>query len=221
MHSNAIWQKKALIVFWTVDLIGLFATLVLAGLQTHEYESVLDGHRHGYNYFDGGVAYAAVGVIMIIFTLASFALDITTIVMFTVERFTLAPKFYLAFQSIKTLLWTIMLILTCYGAGLFIGAFYYIISIALVFASIGQLVYGSVVLDRQRTGRLSDKEIRAPQQDGPASGGQADRNPQNPFEDPVPTSSAKGSGAVSWERFDGGEAAEQAYEMHGSADRAA
>lgn len=163
----------------------------------------------------------AVGVIMIIFTLASFALDITTIVMFTVERFTLAPKFYLAFQSIKTLLWTIMLILTCYGAGLFIGAFYYIISIALVFASIGQLVYGSVVLDRQRTGRLSDKEIRAPQQDGPASGGQADRNPQNPFEDPVPTSSAKGSGAVSWERFDGGEAAEQAYEMHGSADRAA
>ncbi|KAI7159141.1 hypothetical protein KC349_g4380 [Hortaea werneckii] len=127
---------------------------------------------------------------MIIFTLASFALDITTIVMFTVERFTLAPKLYLASQSIKTLLWTIMLILTSYGAGLFIGAFYYIISIALVFASIGQLVYGSVVLDRQRTGRLSDKKIGAPQQDGPASGRQADRNPQNPFEDPVPTSSA-------------------------------
>ena len=163
----------------------------------------------------------AVGVIMIIFTLASFALDTTTIVMFTVERFTLAPKFYLAFQSIKTLLWTIMLILTCYGAGLFIGAFYYIISVALVFASIGQLVYGSVVLDRQRTRRLCDKEIGAPQQDGSASGRQADRNPQNPFEDPVPTSRAKGSGAVSRERFDGGEAAEQAYEMHGSADRAA
>lgn len=163
----------------------------------------------------------AVGVIMIIFTLASFALDITTIVMFTVERFTLAPKLYLAFQSIKTLLWTIMLILTCYGAGLFIGAFYYIISVALVFASIGQLVYGSVVLDRQRTGRLGDKEIGALQHDGPSNRREAERDPQNPFEDPVPASRAKGSGAVSQERFNGGEAGEQAYEMHGSADRAA
>ncbi|KAI7235105.1 hypothetical protein KC330_g4443 [Hortaea werneckii] len=221
MHSNAIWQKKALVMFWTVDLIELFATLVLAGLQTNEYELVFDGRRYGYNCFDGGVTYAAVGVIMIIFTLASFAFDITTIVMFTVERFTLAPKLYLAFQSFKTPLWTIMLILTCYEADLFIGAFYYIISVALIFASIGQLVYGSVVLDRQRTGRSSDKEIEAPQQDGPASGRQADRNPQNPFEDPVPTSSAKGSGAVSRERFDAGEAAERAHEMHGSGDKAA
>lgn len=60
MYSDAIWQKKTLVIFWAVDLIGLFATLVLAGLQTHEYESVFDGHRYGYNYFDGGVTYAYV-----------------------------------------------------------------------------------------------------------------------------------------------------------------
>ncbi|GAB1729334.1 hypothetical protein NU195Hw_g5479t1 [Hortaea werneckii] len=218
MDSDAIWHKKALVTFWTVDLVGMAATLILAGLQITAYEPVLDDP----SFFGDDMTYAAVGVVMIIFDLVSLALEITTIVVFKVERFTLTPKLYLAFQSIKTLLWTIMLILTCYGAGLMIGPFYYIISIALAFASIGQLAYGSVVLDRQRTGRVSDKEIGAAQQrDGLTSERQAERNPQNPFEDPVPASSAKGSGAVSRERFDGGEAAEQSYEMHGSAYRAA
>ncbi|RMY51463.1 hypothetical protein D0863_14573 [Hortaea werneckii] len=218
MTSDAIWHKKALVTFWTVDLVGMAATLILAGLQTKAYEPVFDDP----SFFGGDMTYAAVGVVMIIFDLVSLALEITTIVVFKVERFRLTPKLYLACQSIKTLLWTIMLILTCYGAGLFIGPFYYIISVALAFASISQLAYGSVVLDRQRTGRVSDKEVGAPQQrDGLVSGRQAERNPQNPFEDPVPASSAKGSGAVSRERFDGDEAAEQSYEMHGSAYRAA
>ncbi|KAI7492539.1 hypothetical protein KC357_g1140 [Hortaea werneckii] len=218
MNSDAIWHKKALVTFWTVDLVGMAATLILAGLQTKAYEPVFADP----SFFDGDMTYAAVGVVMIIFDLVSLALEITTIVVFKVERFTLTPKVYLAFQSIKTLLWTIMLILTCYGAGLFIGPFYYIISIAMSFASIGQLVYGAVILDRQRTGRLSDKEIGAPQQrDGLVSGSQAARDLQNPFEDPVSASSTKGSGTVSRERFDGSEAGEQSFEMHGSAYRAA
>ncbi|KAI7465961.1 hypothetical protein D0860_00959 [Hortaea werneckii] len=218
MNSDAIWHKRALVTFWTVDLVGMAATLILAGLQTKAYEPVFDDP----SIFGDDMTYAAVGVVMIIFDLLSLALESTTIVMFKVERFTLTPKLYLACQSIKTLLWTIMLILTCYGAGLFIGPFYYIISVALAFASISQLAYGSVVLDRQRMARLSDKEVGAPQQrEGLVSGRQAERNPQNPFADPAPASSAERSGAVSRERFDGDEAAEQSYEMHGSANRAA
>lgn len=42
MDSDAIWHKKALVTFWTVDLVGMAATLILAGLQITAYEPVLD-----------------------------------------------------------------------------------------------------------------------------------------------------------------------------------
>lgn len=54
MNSDAIWHKKALVTFWTVDLVGMAATLILAGLQTNAYEPVFADP----SFFDGDMTYA-------------------------------------------------------------------------------------------------------------------------------------------------------------------
>lgn len=56
MTSDAIWHKKALVTFWTVDLVGMAATLILAGLQTKAYEPVFDDP----SFFGGDMTYAYV-----------------------------------------------------------------------------------------------------------------------------------------------------------------
>lgn len=183
--------------------------------------------------------------ILVIMSGISLIFDITAIILLARQKLT--PVTYLVFQCIKAAFWTYifvgdMIAVANYG----IPGLALLFSVVLFATSIGQLIYGSVIMHRKRAGKLLFRGNYSGVESGhlaghesPPRGSYAAYNPHGmppgPFRDPspdrapspAPSSSTaqqslhpafKQSGAAS-DHYDA-TAAQQSYEMQNTAYRA-
>ncbi|KAK4561162.1 hypothetical protein LTR86_005117 [Recurvomyces mirabilis] len=191
MHDR-VWLKKVLIPFWVVELGFLLVIIIFGSLSL---ASLVEEEAYYPTYYRGVIKalYLGTGVLLTM-AIISTAFVIASIVLFARHR--LNPITFLVFQCIKMCFWTYVFvasIINISGRGSFASSI--IFSAPLFACSLGQLIYGSVIMHRKRKGLIGRGEytgVKPSSQawggyESPPRGSYAGYNPQgappNPFRD--------------------------------------
>ncbi|KAM0722888.1 hypothetical protein Q7P37_001086 [Cladosporium fusiforme] len=149
MAPPKMWLKRVLIPLWVVELIIMGIFFILAGILIGAVNSVMDDYR--FDEADGAAWLASAGTVM---GLSGLTILLTVIEIGSLAAHRLNPSFHLASACIKTTIWTIWFILSA-AASAHVGsssALDVVLSLLVALCAIGQLIYGSIIVHRVRTG---------------------------------------------------------------------
>ncbi|KAK0273044.1 hypothetical protein LTR35_012456 [Friedmanniomyces endolithicus] len=184
-----MWLKRVLIPFWTIEMAWLLTVIVLGAINLYVVESdASNGDSQAYEVLSiASIIVLTIGTLSLIF-------DITIIVLFA--RHKLNPVPFLVLSSIKALFWIVIFVLdiieltsdTREASG-------FLFSAVLFATSVGQLIYGAVIMSRSRKGVYTrgnyagvETGYRGAGNASPPRGSYAGYNPHgappNPFRDP-------------------------------------
>ncbi|KAK0261819.1 hypothetical protein LTR91_025287 [Friedmanniomyces endolithicus] len=188
-----MWLKRVLIPFWTIEMAWLLAVIVLGALNLYVVETDASNSDSNSN----GQAYQVLSIAsIIVLTIGTLSLifDITIIVLFA--RHKLNPVPFLVLSSVKALFWIVIFVLDIVAsAGDANEVSGFLFSAVLFATSVGQLIYGAVIMSRSRKGVYTrgnyagvETGYRGAGNASPPRGSYAGYNPHgappNPFRDP-------------------------------------
>ncbi|TKA22467.1 hypothetical protein B0A50_08010 [Salinomyces thailandicus] len=240
--DSSPWLKSVLVTFWVIEMIWLAWVFVTSCI-------IVDGWKINLKYpGEQGTwsRHAGTAIAALIIALISFALDVAAILLYRVRRYTLKPKTYLIFQCVKSVFWTYYFAITFFWkySSLWYGGLQFVSSAPLFATSTGQLAYGSVIMHRQRKGKLHHSMTEhgsvSGDHDTPPRGSYTSWNPTDSPQHPpsYPGEDSKGARTVSptpsasssvrpmksddaaARAYYSVNAAEQSYELQGTAYRA-
>ncbi|KAF2212585.1 hypothetical protein CERZMDRAFT_97082 [Cercospora zeae-maydis SCOH1-5] len=191
--TSPMWLKRVLIPLWIVQLIFVTILLVLFSFSlviVRDYQDYADDYdvdrisKPTYRAFNGVAAvYIALCALTILF-------DLTEIILLARRR--LSPKVVVAFNSLLTLVWAVILILQIVGTavGARASALGFIFIIVVLATALGKLIYSSVILHRSRKGQFATRGTYSSPANAEA-GVEFDPTPSGPYTayNPVPAPS--------------------------------
>ncbi|KAK3621824.1 hypothetical protein LTR56_022560 [Elasticomyces elasticus] len=187
-NNKNMWLKKVLIPFWVFEMIWLLATIVFGALGLYVLQDYEDK-------MDLKAALDIAAIIVLAMGSISLLFDIVIIILFA--RGKLSPVTYLVLSCIKSIFWIFVFAIDIADAvrGAATGLAF-LFSTVLFATSVGQVIYGAVIMHRKRKGVYMRGNYAgvetgyrgASRKDSPPRSSYAGQRPSdlapNPFKDP-------------------------------------